>query len=113
MDQRAIAGLGNIYCDESLHAAGVNPLTRADRLSRSDAQRLLREIKRILRRAIRANGSTLKDYRRSDGREGSFQDMLQVYQRDGEACVACQATIQRITAAGRSTFLCPACQRLV
>lgn len=112
MDQTAIAGLGNIYCDESLHAAGIHPLTRADTLTPDRATRLLQAVKSVLRRAIRFNGSTLRDYRDADGREGSFQRLHCVYQREGEPCKTCKTPIRRIIAAGRSTFFCPKCQRL-
>jgi len=111
MDQTVIAGLGNIYCDESLHAAGIHPLTRADTLRSERANRLLRAIKSILRRAIRFKGSTLQDYRDANGREGSFQKLHRVYQREGEPCRTCRTAIRRILAAGRSTFFCPRCQR--
>ena len=110
MDQSAVAGLGNIYCDESLHAAGIHPLTRADTLSSECAGKLLRCIKTTLRRAIRFNGSTLMDYRDADGREGSFQRLHRVYQREGQPCKKCATPIRRIFAAGRSTFFCPRCQ---
>ncbi len=113
MDQRILAGLGNIYCDESLHAAGVHPLTPADTLSVKTSDRLLRSIKSTLRRAIRFNGSTLMDYRDADGREGSFQQLHRVYQRDGQPCKTCDTPIVRIVAAGRSTFFCPRCQKPV
>lgn len=111
MDQSVIAGLGNIYCDESLHAAGIHPLTRADTLGPDRANRLLRAIRMTLRKAIRFNGSTLMDYRDADGREGSFQKLHRVYQRKGEPCRTCHTPIRRILAAGRSTFFCPRCQR--
>ncbi len=111
MDQTVIAGLGNIYCDESLHAAGIHPLTRADTLNSDRANRLLRAIRMTLHKAIRFNGSTLMDYRDAAGREGSFQKLHRVYQREGEPCRTCKAPIQRILAAGRSTFFCPRCQR--
>jgi len=111
MDQTVIAGLGNIYCDESLHAAGIHPLTRADTLSSERANRLLRAIRMTLRKAIRFNGSTLMDYRDADGREGSFQKLHRVYQREGDPCRTCRTAIRRIQAAGRSTFFCPLCQR--
>lgn len=110
MDQRAIAGLGNIYCNEALHAAGLHPLARADTLAPSDADRLLRAIKGTLRRAIRFQGSTYRDYRGSNGEPGSFQKYHRVYQRDGQPCRTCGAVIRRILVAGRSTFLCPKCQ---
>jgi formamidopyrimidine-DNA glycosylase len=110
LDQTAIAGLGNIYCDESLHAAGIHPLTPAESLAPQRAARLLRTIKSTLRRAIRFNGSTLMDYRDADGREGSFQRLHRVYQREGKPCKTCKTPIRRIIAAGRSTFFCPRCQ---
>lgn len=112
MDQYAIAGLGNIYCDESLHAARIHPLTRADRLDGEAAGRLLRVIKSTLRRAIRFNGTTFLSYRRANGEAGSFQKRLRVYQREGQPCRRCGTAIQRRLIAGRSTFFCPACQRL-
>lgn len=110
MDQSAIAGLGNIYCDESLHAARIHPLTLADRLKPESVNRLVRAIKTTLRRAIRFNGSTLMDYRDADGKEGSFQRLHKVYQREGNPCRECGTPIRRIQAAGRSTFFCPNCQ---
>lgn len=110
MDQAVIAGLGNIYCDESLNAAGVHPLTQADTLSVERVNRLLRAIRATLRKAIRFNGSTLMDYRDADGGEGSFQKLHRVYQRRGQPCRSCDTPIRRILAAGRSTFFCPKCQ---
>ena len=110
LDQRAIAGLGNIYCDETLHAASIHPLTRADLLDRQQSARLLRAIKTTLRRAIRFNGSTISDYRGADGQTGSFQRFHRVYQKKGSSCHTCDTPIERILAAGRSTFLCPSCQ---
>lgn len=112
MDQGVIAGLGNIYCDEALHAAGVHPLTPAGNLDSQQAGRLLRAIKSTLRKAIKYNGSTVSDYRRVDGERGSFQDFHRVYGREGEECLNCGSTILRIQAAGRSSHLCPICQPL-
>jgi formamidopyrimidine-DNA glycosylase len=112
LDQRAIAGLGNIYCDEALHAAGIHPLTRAGDLSPDQRRRLLRAIRRILRQAIRYGGSTLRDYRTATGDEGRFQTRHRVYGRTGQPCRNCGTPIQRLNAAGRSTHLCPACQIL-
>ncbi len=111
LDQRVVAGLGNIYCDEALHAAGLHSLAQANGLDRRAADRLLRAIKSTLRRAIRHKGSTMSDYRTADGTNGSFQKYHRAYQREGEPCKSCGTPIERITAAGRSTFLCPACQR--
>lgn len=110
LDQTTIAGIGNIYADEALHAAGVHPLTKAEHLDANEAGRLLRSIKSTLRRAIRSNGSTLKDYRRIDGRPGSFQDQHRVYGRSGKPCQKCGTIIESIVAAGRTTTYCPACQ---
>ena len=110
LDQRVIAGLGNIYSDEALHAAGVHPLRQADLLDKDEAGRLLRVIKSTLRRAIRFKGSTLRDYRAPDGTRGSYQRHHRVYGRAGEPCRTCGTMIQRIIAAGRSTFLCQRCQ---
>jgi len=112
MDQRVVAGLGNIYCDESLHAAGIHPLTAANAIGNGEAKRLYDCIRRILLRAIRRNGSTLMDYRDADGREGSFQKLHRVYQREGRPCKRCGTAIRRIVAAGRSTFFCPKCQQI-
>ncbi len=110
MDQAVIAGLGNIYCDESLHAAGVHPLTPSDALDRFAQARLFRAIRSTLRRAIRHNGSTLMDYRTPGGEPGDFQRLHRVYQRDGEPCRTCRTLILRFKIAGRSTFVCPKCQ---
>ena len=110
LDQRIIAGIGNIYCDEALHAAGIHPQTRADELERGVADRLLRKIKSVLNKAIRFNGSTLVDYRRADGSEGSFRQHHRVYARTGDPCRTCGSPIECFVAAGRSTFICPRCQ---
>jgi formamidopyrimidine-DNA glycosylase len=110
MDQYAIAGLGNIYCDESLHAARIHPLRRADLLRADEADRLLRAIKSTLRQAIRFNGTTFRSYRQANGDAGSFQRRLKVYQREGEPCRRCGRTIARWLIAGRSTFFCATCQ---
>jgi formamidopyrimidine-DNA glycosylase len=111
LDQTVVAGLGNIYCDESLHAAGIHPLTRADSLAGDAASRLLRCIKSTLRRAIRFSGTTMMDYRTPSGAKGSFRRFLRVYGREGEPCRRCRTSIERIIVAGRSSFFCPQCQR--
>lgn len=110
LDQRVVAGLGNIYADEALHAAGIHPLTPANRLSRGQVGRLSRSIKSTLRRAIRHRGSTLRDYLDADGAAGRFQRLHRVYQREGEPCERCRAAIERIVLGGRSTHFCPRCQ---
>lgn len=111
MDQRVIAGLGNIYVDESLFDAGVHPLTHSDRLSEPQCARLLHSIQKTLRRAIASEGSTLLDYRQADGAEGHFQRLLRVFRRTGLPCPRCRTAIVRIKVCGRSTHYCPKCQK--
>ena len=110
MDQARIAGLGNIYCDESLHRAGIHPCAPAWSLDNRQSADLLRAIKTVLRSAIRFNGSTLMDFRTVDGVRGSFQERHRVYQRDGQPCRTCGTEIVRLIVSGRSTFVCPRCQ---
>lgn len=110
MDQRVIAGLGNIYVDESLFDAGIHPLARAGDLTSARARRLLAAIQRVLRRAIRSKGSTLLDYRGADGGSGGFQRLFRVFRRTGEPCPRCGTTIQRLIIGGRSSHVCPKCQ---
>lgn len=119
MDQRNIAGLGNIYVCEALHRAGLSPRRRAGTLggrgskARDARDRLVASIRAVLSEAVEAGGSTLRDYRQPDGRTGSFQDCHAVYDRAGEPCrtAHCTGVVRRITQAGRSTFFCPKCQR--
>ena len=110
LDQRIIAGLGNIYVDESLFLARVHPLTRGDRAALR-ARELLSSARRVLARAIEARGTTFRDYRRTDGSSGEFQMRLRVYGREGEPCVRCRTRIKRIEVGQRGTHLCPRCQR--
>ena len=110
MDQGNLAGLGNIYCDEALFRAGIHPLTPGSGVPKDQVARLHRGMKKILRDAIEAGGSTIRDYREPAGAEGSFQFKHQVYGREGDPCRRCGAVIVRIQVASRSTHLCPACQ---
>jgi len=110
MDQRVVAGLGNIYVDESLFAAGIHPLMRADKLSADQIASLTKAIKRVLRRAIRHRGSSLRDYVDAEGSKGAFQKLHSVYGREGEPCRTCQSPISRIVLGGRSTHFCATCQ---
>jgi len=110
LDQTVIAGLGNIYVDESLHAAGIHPLTPAQVLTAEQVGRLNRAIKTILRRAIRHRGSTLRDYRDANGQAGNFQKIHRVYGRTGQPCPRCHSPIERIVLGGRSTHFCLHCQ---
>lgn len=110
MDQDSISGLGNIYCDEALFAARIHPITRACDLTDGQVRSLACSIRKILRAALAAGGSTLMDYRQADGREGRFQARHRVYGREGLPCPRCRKKIKRIVAAGRSTHFCANCQ---
>ena len=110
LDQQIISGLGNIYCDEALFAARIHPLRCAADLAEGEVRRLGCCIRKTLRRAVEAGGSTLRDYRRSDGSTGMFQISHRVYGREGARCRSCGTTIERIQVAGRSTHVCPQCQ---
>jgi len=113
LDQRVIAGLGNIYVCEALYRAHISPRRLAKSVSKERAAVLAREIKAVLQEAIVAGGSSLRDHRRTDGEMGYFQKTFFAYDREGEACRTkrCKGRIKRIVQAGRSTFYCPSCQR--
>lgn len=119
MDQRVVAGLGNIYACEALFRAGISPRRAASCLAikagrpTERARRLVSAIKHVLSEAIDAGGSTLSDYRQADGSRGAFQESHDVYDREGEPCrrAGCGGTVKRIVQQGRSTFHCPRCQR--
>jgi formamidopyrimidine-DNA glycosylase len=112
MDQKFIAGLGNIYSDEVLWAAGLRYDRSSDSLTTQEVRRLYRALVETLHEAIKLRGSTLSDAQYVDlfGKPGGFQAEHKVYARDGEACPRCRATIVRHKWSGRSTFLCEACQ---
>lgn len=113
MDQRMVAGLGNIYVSEALHRAHISPRRLAKNLGLARAERLAHAIRETLGDAIKAGGSTLKDYAQPDGELGYFQHSFRVYDRAGAPCPtpSCDGTIARITQAGRSTYFCGRCQR--
>ena len=113
LDQRIVAGLGNIYVCEVLFRAGVNPKRKAGALSKPRVASLVPIIRDVLSEAIHAGGSSLKDYRQADGELGYFQHGFQAYDRAGHACQKplCGGEIIRIVQSGRSTFYCPKCQR--
>lgn len=110
LDQRIVAGLGNIYVCEALHRARISPRRAAGRLSRASVERLVVAIREVIAEAIEAGGSTLRDYARPDGELGYFSKRFAVYDREGQQC-ACGAPVRRIVQGGRSTFYCAACQR--
>jgi formamidopyrimidine-DNA glycosylase len=112
LDQRVVAGLGNIYADEALWRARVNPLRQANSLSDDELLRLRRAIRAALRAGIARQGSTLSDYAAPDGSRGSMQDEFRVYGRDGLPCRRCRTTIVKTRVGGRGTWFCPRCQPL-
>ena len=109
LSQRIVAGVGNIYADEALWAAGVHP--RATRLSRPGAVRLVDALRSVLQAGIDAGGTTLRDYRTADGGTGAFQHELRCYGRAGEPCDRCGGPLRRVVIDARSTTFCPSCQR--
>ena len=114
LDQRAVAGIGNIYASEILHRAGVHPEVACNRLRPIDWKRIQAETGQVLHEAILGQGSTLSDgnYRNARNEAGRFQDQHRVYHKDGEKCQQCgTATIVRVVQAQRATFFCPRCQR--
>ncbi|MEB2284792.1 MAG: DNA-formamidopyrimidine glycosylase [Polyangiaceae bacterium UTPRO1] len=111
MDQRVVAGLGNIYVNEILFAAGIRPSRRASRVTRADAERIVAETRRVLAAAIELRGSSISDYRDERGEPGAFQLTFRVYERAGEPCRRCRGVIRRCVIAGRSSFYCSRCQR--
>ncbi|HEU0018324.1 MAG TPA: bifunctional DNA-formamidopyrimidine glycosylase/DNA-(apurinic or apyrimidinic site) lyase [Methyloceanibacter sp.] len=119
VDQRLIAGIGNIYACEALFRAGISPMRLAGTLATKTGkptktiEALVKAVKAVLGDAIKAGGSTLRDYARADGRLGRFQHSFKVYGREGKPCrkKGCRGTVRRIVQSGRSTFYCPNCQR--
>lgn len=111
LNQRFIAGLGNIYANEALFAARIHPRRRADILTDEEIQRLYHAIRGVLRQGIENRGTTLRHYRDAQGRKGRNQDYLQVYQCAGHPCPRCSTPIERTVLGGRGTYFCPKCQR--
>ena len=111
LDQKVVAGLGNIYVSEALFRAGVSPRRMAATVAGERAERLAPAIRAVLQEAIEAGGSSLRDYVQSSGELGCFQHAFRVYDRAGEPCLACGAPIRRIVQSGRSTYYCGRCQR--
>lgn len=111
LDQRVVAGLGNIYVCEALFRTGISPRRAAGRLKVAETDTLAAHIKDVLSEAIEAGGSSLRDFSNTDGKLGYFQHSFDVYGREGESCPSCQASIQRIVQSGRSSFFCKTCQK--
>lgn len=111
LDQHFLAGVGNIYADESLHRAGIHPRRKSDSLGGKTLSRLHQALQEILRESIRAGGTSVRSYVDSAGALGAFQHELRVYGREGEPCQTCGRSIVRETVGGRSSFYCPRCQR--
>lgn len=111
LDQRVVAGLGNIYVCEALYRVGVSPRRKAASVAGRRGQRLAAAIVAVLRDAIVAGGSSLRDFAGADGALGYFQHAFDVYDREGEPCRTCETPVKRLVQGGRSTFFCPSCQR--
>jgi formamidopyrimidine-DNA glycosylase len=112
MDSKVVVGVGNIYASEALFHAGINPKTAASKIGAVRCARLAEAIQNTLSAAIRAGGSTLRDFADERGRAGYFQNRVWVYGREGEACRKCGVAIKRIVQGARSTFYCPRCQKV-
>ena len=111
LNQKLIAGLGNIYVCEALFESGIRPTRKTGTLKKAETARLCDAIKGVLARAIDAGGSSLRDYKQVSGELGYFQHAWSVYGRENEACKTCESPIERIVQSNRSTFFCAACQR--
>jgi formamidopyrimidine-DNA glycosylase len=111
LDQRRIAGVGNIYAVEALFRAGIRPTRRAKTLSRRETAALRDTLRAVLQESIDARGTTISDYRDGSGERGNFDQRLRVYDRAGEPCTACGSLIKRVVLSNRSAFYCPSCQR--
>lgn len=111
MDSRKVVGVGNIYANEALFAAGVRPARRFGRMTRKEIVRIVDAVRRVLTQAIESGGSSLLDYRDGEGRRGAFQEQFWVYDRDGAACRRCGTSIRGRIVSGRGTFYCPDCQK--
>ena len=111
LNQKFIAGLGNIYTDEVLYRSDVYPKKHADKLTEKELKKIYNNIRKILKLGIKYNGTTFSDYVNAFGEKGSFQEKLQVYQKEGEKCHKCKERITKDKVSGRSTYYCPNCQK--
>ena len=108
---QAVVGVGNIYCSESLFEAGIHPAKQVGKLTKPQCARLASAVRMVLKKAIAAGGSTLRDFVDSEGKQGYFMMESKVYNRRGEPCRICKTAIQQIVQGQRSTYFCPACQK--
>lgn len=111
LNQLVIAGMGNIYVDESLHAAGIHPRKKIEKLSKEKLTAYIKEMKRILALAIKVRGTSFRDYVDSEGKRGDFVGFLKVYGRAGKPCARCKTPIKKTVVASRGTHYCPTCQK--
>ena len=111
LDQTIISGLGNIYANEVLFAAGINPLTKACNLTKEDCEQIVKRAEEIIKEAINMGGTTIRSYTSSLGVTGKFQQNLKVHKREKEKCLVCGTAIENIKVGGRSTYFCPNCQK--
>ena len=111
MNSRLVVGVGNIYASEALFRARLRPQRRAATLTRAESARLVRAIRTVLSRAIRAGGTTLRDYRGADGAPGYFRQRLYMYERAGKPCRRCGTAVRALTQGQRSSYYCPGCQK--
>lgn len=112
LDQKIIAGVGNIYADESLFMSGIHPETRGNQLSAAELRKLYQNLKKVLIQAIEAGGSSFRDYRDALGYSGMFQEKFLIYGKKGGCCPRCRTTIQTCKVAGRTSSICPNCQKV-
>ena len=112
MDANIVVGVGNIYANEALFHAGIHPLVQGRQLNFQDCHKIVDAVKEVLQQALLQGGTTINDFRDSNGEPGSFQVTLHVYSRKGEPCLVCGTPIERIAQIGRSSFFCPICQTM-
>ena len=112
LDQTIIAGLGNIYADETLFMSKIHPTTKSGQITKDQAKTIIENAKKVMEKSIDSGGSTLKDYKKADGTKGDYLDKFaQVFNKKGQPCPVCKTPIEKIKVAGRGTHFCPQCQK--
>lgn len=112
LDQTIIAGLGNIYADETLFMSKIHPATKAGQVTKKEVEIIIKNAKEVMEKSIESGGSTLRDYKKADGERGDYLDKFaQVFNKKGQPCPRCKTTIEKIKVAGRGTHICPHCQK--